>query len=65
MYKKYQDTSYSFRLGFVLSKRPHLHRAYLVRVPFSLDLSVDVPLESNQKKRKKPFPILLLEIFMV
>ena len=28
-------------MGFALSKWPHLHRGYLVGVPFSLDLSVD------------------------
>ena len=39
-YDKYQETSYNFRLGFALSKRPHLHRAYLVTVRFHLILSV-------------------------
>ena len=31
-YIKYQETSYNFRLGFALSNRPHLHRAYVVTV---------------------------------
>ena len=39
-YTKNQEASYNSRLGFALSNRPHLHRAYLARVPFSLDLSV-------------------------
>ena len=29
---KNQKASYNFRLGFVLSDGPHLHRAYLVTV---------------------------------
>ena len=29
---KNQEASYNFRLGFALSNRPHLHRAYLVTV---------------------------------
>ena len=32
MYNKNQEASYNFRLGFALSKRSHLHRAYLVTV---------------------------------
>ena len=27
-YDEYQKTSYNFRLGFALSNRPYLHRAY-------------------------------------
>ena len=42
MYDKYQVTSYTFRLGFALSNGPHLHRAYLVTVPFDLILAVYV-----------------------
>ena len=37
---KYQKASYNFRLGFVLSNGPHLHKAYLVTVPFDLILAV-------------------------
>ena len=40
MYTKYQEASYNFRLGFALSNGPHLHRAYLVTVPFDLILAV-------------------------
>ena len=42
-YKKYtknQEASYNFRLGFVLSNRPHLHRAYLIIVQYHLILAV-------------------------
>ena len=31
-YIKNQKVSYNFRLGFALSNRPHLHRAYVVPV---------------------------------
>ena len=31
-YTKNQEASNNFRIGFALSKRPHLHRAYLVTV---------------------------------
>ena len=31
-YTKNQEASYNFRLGFALSNRPHLHRAYVVTV---------------------------------
>ena len=40
MYDNYQVISYNFRLGFALSNRHHLHRAYLVTVRFHLILSV-------------------------
>ena len=29
-YTKNQEASYNLRLGFALSNRPHLHRAYVV-----------------------------------
>ena len=31
-YVKNQEDSYNFKLGFALSNRPHLHRAYIVTV---------------------------------
>ena len=31
-YTKNQETSNNFKIGFAQSKRPHLHRAYLVTV---------------------------------
>ena len=31
-YTKNQEDSYNFRLGFALSNRPHLHRAYVVTI---------------------------------
>ena len=43
LFKKYiknQDGSYNFRLGFALSNRSHLHRAYLVIVRFRVILTV-------------------------
>ena len=39
-YTKYQENSNNCRLGFALSNGPHLHRAYLVTVPFDLILAV-------------------------
>ena len=39
-YIKHQETSYNFRLGFALSNRFHLHRAYLVTILFILILAV-------------------------
>ena len=42
-YDKYQETKYDFRLGFALSNRRHLHRAYLVTVRFHLTLFVVTP----------------------
>ena len=38
-YIKNQEGSYDFRLGFALSNRPRLHRAYLVTVPIILILA--------------------------
>ena len=37
---KNQEDSNNFRIDFALSKRPHLHRAYLVIVRFNLILAV-------------------------
>ena len=31
-YTENQEASNNFRIGFAISKRPHLHRAYLVTV---------------------------------
>ena len=39
-YVKYQKASSILRVGFALSKWPHLHRAYVVTVPFILILAV-------------------------
>ena len=39
-FKGVKETSFDFRLGFALSNGPHLHRAYLVTVPFDLILAV-------------------------
>ena len=39
-YKKYQEASYNFKLGFVLSNRPHFNSVYLVRVPFLNGIAV-------------------------
>ena len=39
-YTKNEEASYNLRLGFALSKRPQLHRAYLVTVQFHLILAV-------------------------
>ena len=50
MYDKYQATSYNFRLGFALSNRHHLHRAYLVTVRFHLILSVYLVHEYTQHR---------------
>ena len=49
-YDKYHETSCNFRLGFALSNRPHLHRAYLVNVGFHLISSVHVPAMFTQYK---------------
>ena len=59
MYDKYQATSNNFRLGFALSNRHHLHRAYLVTVRFHLILSVHVP---NREKAAQPQPEAYPEI---
>ena len=37
---KFQKTSIILRVGFALSKWPHLHRAYVVIVPFILNSAV-------------------------
>ena len=37
---KNEEASYNFRLGFALSNRPHLHRAYLVTICRLLLLTV-------------------------
>ena len=42
-YNKNQEASRILRVGFALSKWPHLHRAYLVTVPEYLSQSVKVP----------------------
>ena len=39
-YAKYQEASSILKMGFALSKRPHLHGAYVVTVPFILILAV-------------------------
>ena len=39
-YTKYQETSYNFSLGFVLSNRPHFNSAYLLWVPFLSGIAV-------------------------
>ena len=39
-YAKYQEASSILWVGFALSKWPHLHRAYVVTVPFILILAV-------------------------
>ena len=39
---KVQEVSSILRVGFALSKWPHLHRAYVVTVPFILILAVYV-----------------------
>ena len=39
-YVKYQEVSSILKMGFALSKWPHLHRAYVVTVPFILILAV-------------------------
>ena len=39
-YAKYQEASSILKVGFALSKWPHLHRAYVVTVPFILILAV-------------------------
>ena len=39
-YAKYQEASIILWVGFALSKWPHLHRAYVVTVPFILILAV-------------------------
>ena len=49
-YAKYQEASSILWVGFALSKWPHLHRAYVVTVPFILILAVFVAL---LKKRRK------------
>ena len=41
-YLKSQEASSILRVGFALSKWPHLHRAYVVTVPFILILAVYV-----------------------
>ena len=40
MHTENQKSSYNFRLDFDLSNGPHVHRAYLVTVPFDLILAV-------------------------
>ena len=40
MYKKNQEASYNFKLGFALSNRPHFNSVYLVRVPFLNGIAV-------------------------
>ena len=43
--KKYtinQEVSYNYRLDFALSKRPQLHRTYVVSVWFFLNAAVSV-----------------------
>ena len=39
-YTKNQEVSYNFKLGFVLSNRPHFNSVYLVRVPFLTGIAV-------------------------
>ena len=39
-YTKNQEASNIFRIGFALSKRPHLFRAYLVTVSFPSFIAV-------------------------
>ena len=52
---KKQEASNNFRLGFALSRRPHLHRAYLVTVCRVLIMTVYVPVaqESFGKEEKR------------
>ena len=44
-YIKNQEASYDFRLGFALSNRPHLHRAYLVTLCTFFVMAVIVVLQ--------------------
>ena len=39
-YTKNQEASYNFTLGYALSNRPHLHKAYSLTVRFHLISSV-------------------------
>ena len=50
---KVQEASSILRVDFALSKWPHLHRAYLVTVPFDLILSVDAKDDCNSIKYLK------------
>ena len=53
-YTKNQGASYNFRLGFALSNRPHLHRAYLVNVRKRRAIAVyrsKIEMNQNSKTR--------------
>ena len=52
-YTKNQEPSYKYRLGFALSNRPHLHRAYLL--PLCKQMSIAV----HQKKSQIPQQCLM------
>ena len=65
VYNKYQETSYKFRLGFALSNRPHLLRAYIVRVLFDLTVAVSIDhCNLNQENLTYPFQLIFKKDFL-
>ena len=54
-YAKYQEGSGILKMGFALSKWPHLHRAYLVSVPFILILAVYDTIPTVRKMKSKTY----------